>query len=99
MAENVSANYSDMQSAASQFNQHVTNFEQALSQISTAVSNLQSTWVGSGSESFATIMTQWNSDVTKLNNLLQEISTTVNQAVTSYSDTDTSVSQGFKKFG
>jgi WXG100 family type VII secretion target len=97
--ETLAANYGDMHTAVAQFNAKYTEFEQALTQINSAIEQLSATWVGQGFASFQEAMTKWQSEATTLNHTLQDISTTVNSSSTSYQETDTSVAQGFKRFG
>ncbi len=97
--ENVAANYSEMGATATQFNNKVSEFEQALAQINSAIQQVGATWVGQGYMSFNEVMVRWHQEVTTLNQTLSEISANVNRSSTTYSDTDTSVAQGFKRFG
>jgi WXG100 family type VII secretion target len=97
--ENVAANYSDMQTAVTQFNAKYTEFEQALTQINSAIEQLGATWIGQGFTSFQEAMNKWRSEVTTLNQTLSEISNDVNRSSGSYQETDTSVAQGFKRYG
>ncbi len=97
--ENVAANYSEMSATATQFNNKVAEFEQALAQINSAIQQVGATWVGQGYMSFNEVMVKWHSEVNTLNQTLQEISANVNRSSTQYSETDAGVAQGFKRFG
>jgi WXG100 family type VII secretion target len=97
--ENVAANYGDLSGAVQQFNSEAAQFEQSLQNITRAVANLQSSWVGRGSDSFVAVMQQWNQDAIKINEVLKEIGDHVNQGSTAFQDTDAAIARGFNQFG
>lgn len=97
--ENVAANYSEMAATATQFKNQVAEFEQSLARINSSIQQLSATWQGQGNMSFNEVMVKWHSEVTALSQTLGDISATVDRSSTTYSETDSSVAQGFQRFG
>jgi WXG100 family type VII secretion target len=98
LGDYVSMNFADVQTAASNFEQKVSDFDAASTAINTAAQNLMDTWKGSGSQAFDAAVQKWRHDMQLISSDLQAITDTMTKASIAVSNTDQDISKAFSGF-
>lgn len=89
---------SDVESAVQNYNQKVSEFENASKDINSAAENLMATWKGQGSQAFDAAVQKWQHDMQLISSDLQAIAETMTKAHIAITDTDNQIAKAFQGF-
>ncbi len=84
-----------LQDGHHRFQQSHQNIEEAISGISSALSEIQGAFQGQGATAFHELMGRWNGDAAKMQQALEEITVALKQTMDKFAELDSSVASAF----
>jgi len=98
MADKVLGTSSAMNQAATNFRNHVLDFDTKTQNLRTAVSDLQATWKGGGYDTFVSAMGTWDHHMNIISTDLTNLSDGVSKSDAVFQSVDADISKAFQPF-